>query len=99
MRILVMGGTGEVGHHVANGLAQRGHDVVVLARGKDGRGFERDGRIQCVQADKNEAAALDRAVAKRTFDVVIDTVPSESSVRNVHGLFARQANRIHGVPS
>lgn len=87
MRILVMGGTGEVGHHVANGLARRGHDVVVLARGKDGRGFERDGRIQGVQADKNEADALERAVANRTFDVVIDTVPSEVSLLNVHDLF------------
>ena len=39
MRVLLIGGTGEVGHHVANGLVQRGHDVVVLTRGLDRRGF------------------------------------------------------------
>ncbi|NQU10639.1 NAD-dependent epimerase/dehydratase family protein [bacterium] len=88
MRVLVMGGTGEVGHHVANGLAQRRHDVVVLARGQDRRGFERDERVRCIQADKNDIAALDRALAPLVFDVVIDTVPSEASLRNVHGLFA-----------
>lgn len=40
MRVLVMGGTGEVGHDVANGLLKRGHDVTVLTRGRDQRGFE-----------------------------------------------------------
>jgi len=86
--VLLMGGTGEVGHHIANGLALRGHDVVVLGRGKDGRGFELDGRVRRIQADKNDADALDHAVAPLALDVVIDTVPSETSLRNVHGLLA-----------
>lgn len=87
MRILVMGGTGEVGHHVANGLAARGHAVTVLTRGRDGRGFPVDPGIRRVQADKQDADALAAAVPVAP-EVIIDTVPTETSVRVVHGLFA-----------
>ena len=88
MRVLLLGGTGEVGHHVANGLAERGHAVTVLTRGRDRRGFPLDARIQLLQVDKNDAAALERAVAPLAPDVVIDTVPTDASVRCLHGLFA-----------
>lgn len=87
MRILLMGGTGEVGHHIANGLFERGHDLTVLTRGRNSRGFAIDARIPQVQADKNNPAALEQAVAGLQPEVVIDTVPSETSVRNVLGLF------------
>jgi NADH dehydrogenase len=39
MRIAITGGTGFVGGHLAATLANEGHDVVVLARGHDGRPF------------------------------------------------------------
>ncbi|HXZ10877.1 MAG TPA: NAD(P)H-binding protein [Candidatus Sulfotelmatobacter sp.] len=37
MRIAITGGTGFVGRHLARGLAARGHEVVLIARGKDRR--------------------------------------------------------------
>jgi uncharacterized protein YbjT (DUF2867 family)/predicted DCC family thiol-disulfide oxidoreductase YuxK len=37
MRIAITGGTGFVGGHLARSLAQRGHEVVILARGVDDR--------------------------------------------------------------
>ena len=88
MDILLMGGTGEVGHHIANKLVQRGHAVVVLGRGRDGRGFPLDGRVQRVFADKSDAGALEQATAPFNPEVVIDTVPSVPSVRHIHALFA-----------
>ena len=99
MRILVIGGTGELGHHIANGLAARGHAVTALSLAEtvltngnhlilDGRGFTLDGRIECVQVDKTDADALERAAVPMAPEVIIDTVPSEESVRIIHGLFA-----------
>lgn len=44
--------------------------------------------MRVVQADKNDAAALERAAAPFKPEVIIDTVPTETSIRNVHGLFA-----------
>ena len=92
MRILVIGGTGELGHHIANGLAARGHAVTALSLAEtvlthgthlilDGRGFTLDGRIECVQVDKTDADALERAAVPMAPEVIIDTVPSEESVR------------------
>ena len=66
MRVLLMGGTGEVGHHVANGLVSRGHEVTVLTRGKDSRGFELNSRIRFITADKSNVALLEGAVASQT---------------------------------
>jgi len=88
MRVLLIGGTGEVGHHVANGLVQRGHDVVVLTRGLDRRGFSLDSRVRCVVADKCDVAALERYAVPLSPEVVIDMVPGEISVRNIHSLFS-----------
>ena len=50
MQVLVFGGTGEVGHHIANGLAARGHAVTVATRGLDRRGFSLDARVARVTA-------------------------------------------------
>jgi len=37
MKIAITGGTGFVGHHLAQVLAQQGHEVVIIARGQDQR--------------------------------------------------------------
>lgn len=41
MRIAITGGTGFVGGHLAEDLPERGHEVVILARGVDERPFAR----------------------------------------------------------
>lgn len=88
MRILLMGGTGEVGHHIANGLVKRGHQVDVLMRGLDRRGFPLDSSVQRILGDKNEVGTLEEAAARLSPEVVIDTVPCETSVRNVEAVFS-----------
>ncbi|HEX8879882.1 MAG TPA: NAD-dependent epimerase/dehydratase family protein [Candidatus Acidoferrum sp.] len=37
MRVAITGGTGFVGRHLARGLVARGHQEVLIARGKDAR--------------------------------------------------------------
>jgi len=66
MRILVIGGTGEVGRHVVAALLGRGHDVTVLSR----RGGTPDGRAVGCAGDLQTGAGLPAALDG--VDTVID---------------------------
>ena len=99
MRILVIGGTGDLGHRVANGLAARGHAVMALSLVEteltggnhlilDGRGFTLNACIECVQLDKSDADAFERAAVPMVPEVIIDIVPGKESVDMIHRLFA-----------
>jgi NADH dehydrogenase len=67
MKIAITGGTGFVGGHLAESLANEGHEVVVVARGVDRR--ERARRIldlpgvQVAQAGVSDREGLERAFA------------------------------------
>ncbi len=50
MRIAITGGTGFVGRHLARDLAAKGHEVVLIARGKD----LRDARIRQAREEDSE---------------------------------------------
>jgi dihydroflavonol-4-reductase len=62
-RILVTGGTGFVGHHVARRLVQEGYEVRVLARPASPRGLLRDLPVEIVRGDLTDPASLQPAVA------------------------------------
>ena len=71
MRILVIGGTLFVGARLVAELLKEGHQVTVLHRKKShalGR------RVENLQADRNDAAQLAKALEGRRFDVVFDNV-------------------------
>ena len=63
MKIAITGGTGFIGKHLANDLAGRGHQVVVISRGVYSRGAETPAseKIAFVTADVADAAALAKA--------------------------------------
>jgi NADH dehydrogenase len=65
MRIAITGGTGFVGRHLARALADAGHEVVLIARGRDCRDLEvRYARcVSLISASIDDLQALKRAFA------------------------------------
>jgi uncharacterized protein YbjT (DUF2867 family) len=64
MKVAITGGTGFVGRHLTRALLERGHEVVLLARGKN-RGkaeFEGDERVSFVSASLSEAPQMKRGM-------------------------------------
>ena len=86
MRVLVLGGTGWVGHHIASQLLEAGHTVVIGCRGKTQR-FAPPATAQRVLVDKGNPDTF-RAAQVGDVEVVIDTVPTPDSVHNVFEAFA-----------
>jgi uncharacterized protein YbjT (DUF2867 family) len=61
-RILVVGGTGLIGRHVAEGLLAAGHHVRLLVRDAARAGDRLGGEFEYVDGSVTDAAAVDRAV-------------------------------------
>ncbi|HET9590334.1 MAG TPA: NAD(P)H-binding protein [Anaerolineales bacterium] len=63
MKIAITGGTGFIGRHLAQDLAEREHQVVLIARGlyTRGKGVPTHSNIAFVRADVNDTAALTQA--------------------------------------
>ena len=71
MKVLVIGGTLFVGRLLVEELLKAGHDVAVLHR-KPKHDFPK--RVENLEADRNDAAQLQEALAGRRFEVVFDNV-------------------------
>ena len=71
MKVLVIGGTLFIGRALVDELVKGGHEVAVLHR-KPKHDFGR--RVDNIQADRNDAAAMREALSTRRFDVVFDNV-------------------------
>ena len=63
MKIAITGGTGFIGRHLAHDLVQRGHEIVLIARGLYTRGDQGrpDHNLTFVRADVTDTAALIKA--------------------------------------
>ena len=59
MRIAITGGTGFIGRHLAKRLCDEGHQVVLVARGKN-RGKKEKFDISFVASDLSDVAVLAR---------------------------------------
>jgi nucleoside-diphosphate-sugar epimerase len=72
MNILIIGGTRNIGYHLAQSLIDRGEHVTLL-----NRGISRDDlptQVPRLRADRTDPQQLRRALHGRSFDVVIDMV-------------------------
>jgi NADH dehydrogenase len=65
MKIAITGGTGFIGKHLAQDLAERGHEVVIVARGLyiRGQGIPTNNNITFMQANVTDTQALSQAFA------------------------------------
>jgi len=68
MKVLVIGGTGQTGPMVIQGLVDRGHDVTILHSGRHEPPLP---PIEHIHADAHFAEPLEEALRDRTFDVAI----------------------------
>jgi nucleoside-diphosphate-sugar epimerase len=97
MRVLIVGGTGFIGRHVARQLRDRGHEVAVLHRG--GKPPAESGIVE-ILGDRRQL--LDHASVLRTLapDVVIDVVLSSAAqARDAVAVFRGAAGRIVALSS
>jgi nucleoside-diphosphate-sugar epimerase len=69
MRVLVIGGSGYIGGHIAERLRSRGFDVTIFARGRTHLPF--GGAVSVVTGDRRHPGELRRA-ADTGFDAVVD---------------------------
>ncbi len=71
MRILVIGGTRNIGHKLVHRLVGLAHQVTVLNRGKTRD--ELPPAVERLRADRTDAAQFDHALRGHEFDVVVDS--------------------------
>ena len=70
MRILFLGGTGNISTACVELAARRGHEVTVLTRGH--RASEVPGAVERVAGDRNDGALLRQVAEARRYDAVVD---------------------------
>lgn len=88
MRVLIIGGTGQISTPMTRQLVEAGADVTVANRGRTNKPLP-DG-IRRISVDKRDFVAFESAMANESFDVVIDMVcyvaeEAESLVRAFAG--------------
>lgn len=90
MDILIIGGNRYFGKRLTTRLSDSGHSVTLLNRGSSGA----PERVAHIVADRNDEAALEKALGDLTFDAVIDQVcytPLQASIaRRVFGSRTRR---------
>ena len=94
MKILLMGGSGWLGHNIALGLAGEKLDVTILTRGRKRTFSDTVSGFPSIAADKEDEAAM-AGVFRTPYTHVIDTVPTEKSIALVHKYAAKLRHYIH----
>src|SRR5215218_10212780 len=83
MRVLLIGGSGFIGPHVADALERQGHDVIVFHRGTASRRGGPAGplsvRCQEIIGDRNRLADHAQALRAAAPDVVVDLILSSGT--------------------
>ena len=96
MHLLVCGGAGYIGSHMAQWLAAHGHHVTVLDNLSTGhREAVRWGEL--VEADLLEPTSLERAFAGRRFDAVMHFCASSLVGESVREPYAYYRNNVAGT--
>ena len=94
MKVLLFGGSGWLGHHIALNLAAKNYDLTIVTRGQKKTYMEEIANLHFITADKTDEAAM-KEIFETGYTHVIDTVPSEKSIRLIHQYAARLQHYIH----
>ncbi len=94
MKVLVLGGTGWLGHRIARLLADKNIDVTIATRGRKQEFAGNVANIKTVVADKNDENAM-RELFETRFTHVIDSVPSAEAVALIHKYGAGVRHYLH----
>jgi len=94
--ILICGGAGYIGSHMAQWLHARGHEIAVLDNLSTGhRGAVKWGEL--IEADLRDPAALDRVFATRRIDAVVHFCASSLVGESVAQPYAYYGNNLAGT--
>src|SRR5260221_4398783 len=88
MKVVVVGGTGNISTSIVRVLLEQGHDVACFNRGQRGM-LPKGARL--IQGDRANAAEFERAMQQEQFDAAIDMIcynaeQAHSSIRAFRGL-------------
>lgn len=83
MKVLVIGGTGWVGHNIVLAFGEAGHDVTVFTRGRKSTFSSFVAKYKQIVGDKTDPATLEKTLLEGKYDVVIDSVPSPAVIRTL----------------
>lgn len=72
MDILLIGGTRNIGHHLAVALTERGHRVTTFNRGHTRD--ELGDRVERLHGDRTDPEQLARGLGRQSFDACVDTI-------------------------
>ena len=72
MDVLIIGGTRNIGHHLAEALFDLGQRVTILNRGRTPD--ELGDRVERIRADRTTPGELARVLGQRSFDACVDTI-------------------------
>jgi nucleoside-diphosphate-sugar epimerase len=74
MKVLVSGGTGELGHLIVQEFLNDGHAVTIYTRGQNTR-FAVPDNVDKITGDRKDIADLKEKLSGLEFDVIVDTIP------------------------
>ena len=94
MKILLFGGSGWLGHHIALDLVSRGLDLTVVSRGRKTTFLHEIADLRLITADKSDEAAM-KQIFETAYTHVIDTVPTEKSIDLIFKYAAHLRHYLH----
>jgi UDP-glucose 4-epimerase len=95
VKVLVVGGTEFISHHVIQALLRDGHEVVALNRGRHPERLPP--RVRLARGDRTEHAGLRAVLAAERADAVIDVTYAPTTGEDVEALLAALEGRVGHV--
>ena len=94
MKVLLFGGSGWLGSHIALNLAAKNYDLTIVTRGKKQTYVQAIEGLNVIYADKQDEAAM-KQIFETPYTHVIDTVPTEKSIALIQKYATHIRHYIH----